>query len=119
MNWAAYKASRPDTPERRAAYAAAGRAIDLGAKVRALREAAGISQRALAERAGVTQPMIARMELGGVEPRVGTLARIGEALGHELVVDFRPCVPVKKEPAPTLHVPAPGRAERRLTGSTR
>ena len=88
--WQALKARRPDTPERRAGYERARRAHELGAKVRAMREARGISQSELAQRMGTTQSVIARLELGGVEPRFDTLERVGAALDMDLVVDFRP-----------------------------
>src|SRR5438132_8241039 len=88
--WSAIRAERSDTPERRASYARAKRAHELGAKVRELREARGLSQTQLAARMGTTQSVIARLELGGGGPRLETLQRVGAALDAELVLDFRP-----------------------------
>ena len=48
-----------------------------------------MTQAALADRMGTTQPTIARLEAGGVTPSLDTLRRAAEALGLELVVDFR------------------------------
>ena len=54
--------------------------------LRAARRRAGLSQRQLAERAGVAQPMVARIESGGVRPRVDTLERLLRACGETLEV---------------------------------
>jgi HTH-type transcriptional regulator/antitoxin HipB len=86
--WAEIKASRPDTPERRAAYRGAQRAHELGDQIRDLREAADISQRELAERVGTSQPAIARLEAGGTEPTLDLLDRCAEALGTVLTIGF-------------------------------
>jgi len=72
----------------RSGYERARRAYELGVRVRALREESGMSQEQLAERARMTQSAIARLEAGGVEPRLETLDRIGDALGVDLVVRF-------------------------------
>src|SRR5437899_9523307 len=64
--------------------------IGLAQQIRAVRTSRGISQSLLAERAGTTQPAIARMEAGKVTPSVGTLERIADALGVELVIQLRP-----------------------------
>ncbi|MBI2760415.1 MAG: helix-turn-helix transcriptional regulator [Chloroflexi bacterium] len=80
------------TPEAQEAYDAAARAFRLGELVRTARERAGISQAELARRVGSTQPSIARLEQGGVDPRLHTLERLGDALGMDLVVEFRPRV---------------------------
>jgi ribosome-binding protein aMBF1 (putative translation factor) len=90
QTWSAIKQQRPDTPERRAGYERARRAHELGAKVRQLREQRGISQAELARRMGTTQSMIARLELGGVEPRLDTLDRVSAALDADVVIEFRP-----------------------------
>lgn len=75
--------------EAQAAYTKAGRAVELGDQVRRLREARGWSQAELAERMGSRQPVIARLELGGVEPTIPTLERVSAALGVELVIELR------------------------------
>ncbi len=48
--------------------------------LRRWRRQRGLSQRELAERSGVGPAVIARVELGRVDPRLGTLARLAAAL---------------------------------------
>ncbi len=57
--------------------------------LRNARRAAGLSQRELAHRAGLAQPAIARIESGGVVPRVDTLERLLRVCGHGLEVTRR------------------------------
>lgn len=90
QTWSAIKQRRPDTPERRAGYERTKRAHELGVKARELREQRGLSQAELARRMGSTPSMIARIELGGVEPRLNTLDRVSAALDADVVVEFRP-----------------------------
>lgn len=52
-----------------------------GARVRAMREALGLSQDALAVRAGVSRPVISRVEAGSQDVPVGTLRLLARALG--------------------------------------
>lgn len=40
----------------------------------------GLTQREVAERAGISQPLVARIETGGVDPRVSTLTKIVDVL---------------------------------------
>lgn len=49
-----------------------------------------LSQRELAERLGLKQPQVARLELGEVNPSVGTLMRVSAKLGIEFTIDVRP-----------------------------
>lgn len=49
---------------------------DLGPRLRAVREGAGLSQRALAKRAGVPNSTISLIESGKMNPSVGALHRI-------------------------------------------
>ena len=51
-----------------------------GQEIRAVREAAGISQEELAKRLGCTQTDVSRVELGGVLPRAGRLREFAVAL---------------------------------------
>ena len=88
-SWRTLKASCPDTPERRRGYEQARRAFNLGVQVRSLRESCGVSQTELARRMGVKQPVVARIEAGGFQPRIDTLERVAEALGVELMIEFR------------------------------
>ena len=54
--------------------------LDLGQKLRAFREQAGLSQRALAKRAEVTNSTISLIESGKMNPSVGALKRILEGI---------------------------------------
>jgi len=73
----------------REAYERAERAFQFGDRVRRAREEAGISQSELARRMGTNQAAIARIELGGVDPKLSTIDRINRALETELVIEFR------------------------------
>jgi transcriptional regulator with XRE-family HTH domain len=53
----------------------------LGARLRELREAAGLSQKALAERAGLSQRNVANWELGLREPILSGAVAVAKALG--------------------------------------
>jgi HTH-type transcriptional regulator / antitoxin HipB len=59
-----------DDPEIRAGYEEAKRAVVIGAMVRDLRLAAGLSQTELAHPAGLTQPALSRLENGGGLPTI-------------------------------------------------
>jgi predicted transcriptional regulator len=54
------------------------------------RVAMNLSQRELAELVGTTQSAIARLERGGLPPRIDTLLRIAEALDCDLRVELVP-----------------------------
>src|SRR5688572_10313523 len=71
-------------------YAEAQLAADVGDRVRAAREHAGLTQRELAERMGTSQAAIARLESGGVSATLATLHRAASAIGAELTVELRP-----------------------------
>jgi ribosome-binding protein aMBF1 (putative translation factor) len=88
-SWTELKTRRGDSEARRRGYQEAQDAFHLGARVRAERERLGLTQSELAEKMGTTQPTIARLEAGGVTPSLDTLHRAADALGLELVVDFR------------------------------
>jgi DNA-binding XRE family transcriptional regulator len=88
--WEELKRSRRHEPAVQEGYERARRAFELGQQVRALRVARGLTQAELAKMIGTSQAAIARLEAGGVDPRIQTLARLGEALGAELIVRFEP-----------------------------
>jgi transcriptional regulator with XRE-family HTH domain len=50
-------------------------------KLKAFREAKGLSQAALAKRAKVTREYVNRLEAGRYDPAVGVLQRLAKALG--------------------------------------
>jgi transcriptional regulator with XRE-family HTH domain len=52
----------------------------LGARVRALRDAEGLSLRDLAERSGVSAPMLSQVERGETSPTLAVAARIASGL---------------------------------------
>src|SRR5215218_7894730 len=56
----------------------------VGARVRALREAMGLSLRDLADRSGVSAPMLSQVERGETSPTLAIAARI--AAGLELTL---------------------------------
>lgn len=55
--------------------------IALGARIRALRIAAGLTQAELARRTGIHRPNIARVEAGRHTPSLETLSRLAAAIG--------------------------------------
>ncbi len=52
----------------------------IGARVKALRESAGLSLRDLAERSGVSAPMLSQVERGETSPTLTVAARIATGL---------------------------------------
>lgn len=86
--WDELRAERLAAPGAKQAYDAAARAYRLGEEIRRLRMERGLSQQELAKRMGLPQSVIARLEGGGVEPRLSTLDRVAQALGVTLEVQF-------------------------------
>ena len=62
----------------------------LGQAVREFRADRDISQMALASEAGLDKTYIGLIERAEVNPTVGTLLKIADAFGVDLVVEFRP-----------------------------
>lgn len=58
--------------------------VDVGSRLRVVREKAGISQRTLAKRAGITNSTISLMELNGTNPSIGALKRVLDAMAISL-----------------------------------
>ena len=54
---------------------------DLGARIRAARQAAGLSQEKLAERLGLTRQAVTKWETGQSAPSTENLLRLAEVLG--------------------------------------
>lgn len=61
--------------------------LDLGGRLRRVREARGLSQRELARRAGISNATVSQIESNTVSPSVGALKRILDALPMPLA-DF-------------------------------
>ncbi|MCS7281217.1 MAG: cupin domain-containing protein [Desulfobacterota bacterium] len=61
--------------------------VDLGMKLRQLREAKGLTLRELSLRVGCTPAFISQVENGKTEPSISTLKKIASALGVN-IVDF-------------------------------
>jgi transcriptional regulator with XRE-family HTH domain len=59
-------------------------AISIGPRVKALREAGGLSLRDLAERSGVSAPMLSQVERGETSPTLAVAARIAAGLDLRL-----------------------------------
>jgi transcriptional regulator with XRE-family HTH domain len=55
-------------------------------RVRYARRRAGLTQAELARRAGISQPALARIEAGGVRPRIDTVERLLRECGMSLDV---------------------------------
>lgn len=64
--------------------------FDIGARLNAMRLAAGLSQRQLAERAGVPHAQISNVETNKVSPSVATLRKILNGLGVGMGDFFEP-----------------------------
>lgn len=64
--------------------------FDIGARLNAMRSAAGLSQRQLAERAGVPHAQISNVEKNKVSPSVSTLRKILSGLGVGMADFFEP-----------------------------
>ena len=56
----------------------------LGARIRHLRQAEGMTLRDLAERAGVTESFLSQVERGLASPSISTLRRIAASLGESI-----------------------------------
>ena len=65
-------------------------AAPLGARVRTLRAARGMSRRILARDSAVSERYLAELENGRANPSIGVLARIGAAVGVEIAALFPP-----------------------------
>src|ERR1019366_3313445 len=63
---------------------------ELGALLRRVREAVGLSQGELAKRLGIPYQNLSRLEHGAREGMLSTLNRYVRALGYELVITARP-----------------------------
>lgn len=67
---------------------------EIGAKLRRLREAKGLTLREVGERAGVTFQYVSDVEKGEANVTIGALERISEAVGSHLLLDVQDKDPV-------------------------
>ena len=56
----------------------------MGARIRAVREGANLSQLELSRRSGIAQESLSRIEKGRRDPRLGTLRRLAQGMGLSL-----------------------------------
>ncbi len=78
---------RPARPRDAAEAPPRAGALDIGARLRAIRDAHGLSQRSLARRAGVTNGIISLIEQNRSSPSVATLKKILDGIPMSLA-DF-------------------------------
>lgn len=64
-------------------------ALNVGAAVRRIRSAQGLTLADVADRAQISQGMLSRLETGAVSPSLDTLAAVAKAIGTELSSLFR------------------------------
>lgn len=85
-SWKELRAERAQEPGFDEAYRRARLALAFGRAMREVREERGVTQTELAQRIGSTQPVIARLEAGGVDPKLSTMRRVFEQLGAEFII---------------------------------
>ena len=61
---------------------------EFGAKVRAEREARGLTQKQLSERTGIAQADISKLERGNANPSLRTLQRLAAGMGMNVRIEF-------------------------------
>ena len=79
------KAKEPAQP----AIPPSGLAASVGAAIRRLRSAQGLTLADVADRAQISQAMLSRLETGAVSPSLETIAAVASALGADLPTLFR------------------------------
>jgi transcriptional regulator with XRE-family HTH domain len=100
---------------------------DFGAKLKAAREAAGLTQQQLADRAGMYVHNIAKMERGVREPTWPTALKLAKALGVSVAAfEGRILAEAPPGPSPTgetargggraTGAPSPGGASKKASG---
>ena len=67
--------------------------IDVGERLRMIREHRGLSQRALAQAAGMSANALSQIERGNVSPSLGTLNRLAAALNVPITAFFETGIP--------------------------
>ena len=89
MKWADIQREWFADPEFAAAYDREFPYDELSLEIGGLRADLDMTQTEFGRLVGVPQSTIARLESGQQNPSVGTLKRIAEATGTELVIEFR------------------------------
>lgn len=89
-------------------------AVDLGQRLKALREERGTSQQRLSELAGVTKSFVSQVERGKVMPSIATVRRLAKALGFSLARLFAELR--EEHPEDRIVVRAERRPELQLAG---
>jgi transcriptional regulator with XRE-family HTH domain len=85
VTWKKFKAAR-DSAEAGEGYRKARLSHEVGCRVRELREARSMSQQELASKMSTSQSTIARLEAGGVDPKLSTVRRVAEVFGIPITV---------------------------------
>jgi HTH-type transcriptional regulator/antitoxin HipB len=88
-SWAELSAGRLAAPAAEEGYWKAHRGLLAGDRIRALREARGLTQAELAASAGTTTSVVGRIEAGCLGSDLDTLDRLAAALDAQLVIGFR------------------------------
>ena len=83
------KKKTPGTVPTPATIAPADLASNVGAAIRRLRSAQGLTLSEVAERAKISAAMLSRLETGAVSPSLETVAAVAAALGADLPTLFR------------------------------
>lgn len=85
VTWKQFKSAR-DSAEVGEGYRKARLSYEFGCRVRELREAKSMSQQELALKMSTSQSTIARLEAGGVDPKLSTVRRVAEVFGIPITV---------------------------------
>src|SRR5678815_5231698 len=82
------RSTRKDAPDHNPTHEVEPMSIDVGARLKHVREVHGLSQRELARRAGVTNGLISLIEQNRVSPSVGSLKKVLDGVPLSMVEFF-------------------------------
>lgn len=85
-----YKKELLKDPEVKQEYDALQKSYDIAKIIYSIRTEANLTQEQLAKRIGTKQANISRAEKGSSNITVGTLSKIAEATGYELIISVKP-----------------------------
>lgn len=94
-------------PEAKVEYERLRPRYELIEKIIRARKAAGLTQAQLAERMQVSRPVVSRLESGAHEPRFDLIQRAADALGRQLVVEFKPATTTRTAVRASAQEPRP------------